>query len=63
MTDFSVLMVFMMLNGQPAGPTMQIVSLDRDCRSELAAVSGLNASVESKGIHYVASCEIRNNGR
>lgn len=56
MNDLSVLMVFMMLNGQPVGSTMQLISLDQDCRSELAVVEGINQANADRGVQFVASC-------
>ncbi len=57
MNELSILMVFMLLNGQPAGQTMHLLALDPDCRTELAVVEGVNRANADRGIQFIASCE------
>lgn len=57
MPSSSVLLIFMMINGQPSGPTFSLQALTPGCVGELAAIKGINSASESTGIFYQASCE------
>jgi hypothetical protein len=57
MPSSSVLLIFMMINGQPSGPTFSLQALTPGCAGELAAIAGINSASEPTGIFYQASCE------
>jgi len=57
MPDISVLLVFMMINGHPMGSTIGLQATSPGCVGEMAAIQGINLSLESSGIFYQASCE------
>ena len=57
----TVLLVFMLVNGQPQGRTMAFHTVGNHCRNELQIVAGINrATAQIKnGIRFEASCEPR----
>lgn len=52
-----VLVVFMLLNGQPVGDTVKLLAAERGCRVELAAIRGMNQALSAQGVEFVAACE------
>jgi hypothetical protein len=57
MPDISVLLVFMLVNGQPTGPTISLQAVTPRCESEMATIRGINMVSEPRGVSYQASCE------
>ena len=57
----TVLLVFMLVNGQPQGRTMAFHTVGNDCRNELQIVAGINRANAriNNGIRFEASCEPR----
>lgn len=55
-TTVSILLLSMVLNGQPVGEPLRLRALNDDCRAELAMIEGVNRSQSGTGIVWRASC-------
>lgn len=55
----TIVTVFMLLNGQPVGNTVNILAAQPGCATELAAIRGINQVMAERGIEFVAACETR----
>lgn len=57
----TVLLVFMLVNGQPQGHTMAFQAVGNDCQNELQIVAGINQAHarNNTGVRLEASCEHR----
>ena len=55
----TIVTVFMLLNGQPVGNTVNILAAQPGCATELAAIQGINQVMAERGIEFVAACETR----
>lgn len=55
----TILTVFMLINGQPVGSTVNLLATQPDCAVELAAVRGINEVMAEQGVEFVAACETR----
>jgi hypothetical protein len=55
----TIILVFMLVNGQPTGSTMQFLTVGNDCRTEIAVIDGINQVYAESGIErrWYAVCE------
>jgi hypothetical protein len=55
----TVLLVFMLVNGQPTGHTMAFQAIGSNCRNELRIVDGINSAHAQNNslIRFEASCD------
>jgi len=55
-TDFSIFIMVMLLNGTPSGSPVQILTMTRDCRAETLVMEGINQAQADRGIQWTGTC-------
>jgi hypothetical protein len=57
MNPLALLIVTLLINGQPASDPISLYATTEDCQAEMATVNGMNMAFGNTGMSYLARCE------